>query len=596
MLLLTSSALLLSLSQTAWAGDPVTPNMATGHAILASAGGFISYLCIIPVLLLTLPWLAFCQWVDEDVQYLRTMKRELWNGIVLASGTVGLTLWLFMPWDTTGLFVAGGALYFVLTAGVCGLYVVIRNAQVDAAHRVFTSRHIKTALQNVGKKKVKKQPRMDAVERVRLNAHDGKRVPVPQERTQQDIYDATQTLLFDALWRRASDVELLVGATGYRLVYRIDGVATPRNELFDHAAAKSTLAFLKGIAGLDTEERRRPQAGSLSGVINGTEARMTEIEVNTSGTTQHEKLALRIIGDEHRLRIRDLGLLPQQLERLEELAAQRSGLILISGPRGSGITSTSYAALRNHDAFMQNLLTLEQKTLMDLENITQHVYDSGKHEASYARQLQTVLRREPDVVMVSDCLDRETAHLAVKAAAEEKKIYLCLQAKDSFEALKKLISLAGDTELVAKVLLAVTGQRLARKICIACRQAYKPDKALLKKANLPVDKIGFFYRPPRTDEWVDEKGNPKGACPNCQATGYFGRTGIFELLEINDSIRDLISKGQPVSAIRTQARRNGMLDLQDVGLRKVVEGITSMNEVIRVLRNEEGQPASKTRS
>ena len=553
------------------------------------SGGYISYVRIIIVLLAITPWLMFCQWVDQDTRFVRRLNRETWNGVVLGGGVVGLVLWLFLPWQTAGLFTAGFALWFVVTVATCGLYVIIRNGQVDAAARVFTPRHLKTCLANITKKK---ESKMDAVERVRLNRHNGERVPVPDDPAQTDAYEAAQNLLFDALWRRASDLELRLGTNGYRLMYRIDGVATPRNDLLEFPVAQQAVTFIKTIAGLEVEERRRPQVGSIGGVISESKARMTDIEVRTSGTTQYESLVLRIVGDEQRLRVGDLGLTAPQKELLDALAAKPSGLMLLSGPRGSGVTTTMYALLRTHDAFMQNLLTLEQKPLMDLENITQHIYDAGKHEATFSRQLQTVLRREPDVVMISDCMDRETAHLAVRAAQDGKKVYVGIPAKDSFDALKKLISLAGDTDLVANALLAISGQRLVRKICIACRQAYKPDPMLLKKANLPIDKISHFYRPPRPEEWVDEKGKPKGACPNCQMTGYFGRTGVFELLEVNDSIRELIRTGQPVNTMRLQARRNGMLDLQDVGLRKVVEGITSMNEVIRVLRSEESRPSS----
>jgi hypothetical protein len=196
------------------------------------------------------------------------------------------------------------------------------------------------------------------------------------------------------------------------------------------------------------------------------------------------------------------------------------------------------------------------------------------------------LRREPDVVMVSDCLDRETAHLAVKAAQDGKRIYLGIQAKDSFDALKKLISLAGDTDGVASTLRGITGQRLIRKLCIACRVSYKPDVQILKKANLPVDKIDQFYRPPKPEEMVDEKGNPR-VCPNCQNSGYFGRVGLFELLVVDDPMRELIRNGQPVNNIRAQARKGNMLYLQEVGVQKVIQGVTAMNEMLRVLRDDD---------
>jgi len=557
-------------------------------AAVPEPGGYMSPLRIGLVLLCMLPWLAFCQWVEKDTQYVRRMGRDTWNGIILGGGIVGLVVWIMLPWNSVGLFAAGFGLWFLATVGTCAAYVVLRNGHVDANARVFTARHIKSWLGGLGKKA---EAKATAFERVRMTRHNGEKVPVPTDPTQTDAFEATQNLLFDALWRRATEVEMLISANDVRLAYRIDGVGTPRADLLTRDAAVQAINLIKTVAGLDVEERRRPQQGSLTSVITGTNAQPTEIEVRTSGTTQYEKLSLRIVGEENRLRIGDLGMDDKQLAALEEIIRKPSGLVVISGPHGSGVTSTLYAALRNHDAFMQNLLTIERETLMELENITQHIYDSTKHEASYARQLQTVLRREPDVVMISDCPDRETAHLAAKAACDGKKIYMGIQARDSFDALKKLVSLAGDLDTVAKALVVLTSQRLVRKLCIACRQPYKPDPNLLKKANLPADKIDHFFRPP-PGGLVDAKGNPI-LCTNCQGSGYFGRTGVFELLEIDDGLRDLIAKGQPVSAIRAMARKNGMLYLQEVGLQKVMNGVTSMTELLRVMRDEEAGPNSQ---
>jgi len=569
-----------------WVAGPEVALAAHPLGQLPEPGGYTSWIRIVLVLVMILPWLAFCQWVDKDTVYVRRLNREMWNGIVLGGGVVGLVVWLFMPWKTAGLFAAGFGLWFVITACTCTVYVVVRNGLVDPSARVFTPRHIKAWLNNLGKQKQQKQA---ASEQVRLTRPDGSKVEVPDDPAQAEPYEATQTLLFDALWRRATELELLVAPSGCRLAYRIDGVVTPRNDLLDRDNAERALTFIKQIAGLDIMEHRRPQTGSVSGSISGSARGMTEIEVRTSGTTQHERVALRIVGEETRLRIGDLGMDKAVQEQFEKLWDQPGGLFLISGPRSSGVTTTLYAALRSHDAFMSNLLTLEREPLMELENITQHIYDATMHEGSYARQLQTVLRREPDVVMVSDCLDRETAHHAVRAAQAGKRIYLGIQARDSFDALKKLISLAGDTDTVANVLRVVTAQRLIRKLCIACRLAYKPDPQLLKKANLPVGKIEHFYRPPKPEEMVDDKGQPK-VCANCQSSGYYGRTGLFELLEVDETMRELIRKGQPLSAIRAQARKNEMLYLQEVGLKKVMQGITGMNEMLRVLRNEEGSP------
>jgi len=546
-------------------------------------GGFFSPWRIGLVAAVTLVLMAFCQWVDKDADFVRRVNKPMWNSIVLGGAGGGLLLWLLMPWQTTALFAAGFGLCFVLAASTATSYVVVRNGIVDASKRVFTPTHIKHWLASRGKKK---EGPTTIFERVRLTGPNGKVEP-PDDPGLVGPYEAAQNLLFDALWRRATEVELLVAPHAARLAYRIDGVVTPRHDLLSREEAEQCLQFVKQAAGLDPNEHRRPQEGRISASIDVTGRGMSDIEVRTSGTTQHERLSLRVVSDEARLRLRDLGMTESVRTQLETLLQEPGGLFIVSGPRGSGLTTTLYALLRTHDAFMNNLLTLEREPLMDLENITQHIYDPNKHEGSFSRQLQTVLRREPDVVMVSDCPDRETAHLVVKAAQAGKRMYLGMHARDSFDALKKFISLAGDTDGVAAVLRAILAQRLVRKLCVACRVAYKPDLQLLRKANLPVDKIEHFYRPPKPEEMVDEKGRPK-VCPNCQNSGYYGRTGLFELLVVDPKMRELIANGQPLSAIRAQARKNGMLYLQEVGLQKVMEGTTGMNEMLRALRNEGG--------
>ena len=559
-------------------------------AALPEQGSYVSVVRVLVVFFMLLPWFAFCQWVDQDCQFLRKINRELWNAVVLAGGVVGIGLWLLLPWQSAGLFAAGFALWLMVTGSTCAVYVVVRNNMVDHSARVFTPRHIKAKLASLGKPKEEK---LNVVERVRLTDSEDRKVKPPDDPNESDAYEAAQNLLFDAFWRRATELDLLIGASSIRLVYRIDGVLTPRDDLFERDDADDALRFIKKIAGLDVNEKRKPQQGEISGALSGVEGGMTDVEVSTSGTTKGERLQLKIVSAEGRLRVADLGLMKKQVEQFEPLVANEKGLILVCGPRGAGVTTTLYACLRSHDAFIQNLLTMEREPLMDLENVTQHVYDPSTHEGSYSRQLQTVLRREPDIVMVSDCQDRETAHLAVKAANAGEKIYMGIQARDVFDGLRKLVSLAGDMEGVADSLLAVTSQRLIRKLCIACRQAYRPDPQLLKKANLPVDKIEHFFRPP-PEGAVDAKGNPI-ICTNCQGSGYYGRTGVFELLEISDEMRELIRKGQPINVIQAQARKQSMLYLQESALRKVIEGVTSMNEVLRALRDEESAPPSRTR-
>jgi len=555
-------------------------------AALPEPGGYLSLFKIAFMLVWVLLWLAFCQWVDKDTQYVKSMSRYGWNAIILGSGTAGLAIWLLGPWPG-GLFAAGWGIWFVITAGACAIYVVMRNRLVAPAARVFTPRHIAAQISRLGSRKGRG---METVERVSITGADRKKLTPPEDAAAVQAYEAVQNLVFDALWRRATDVALAANGEAVRLIYRIDGVNTERSDVLARPQVEPAIDLLKKAAGLVVEERRKPQTGKIMAVNPTAGGTKVEIEVRTSGTKAGERLDLRIMTQEARLRLPDLGMSDQQLEQFEKLVKAPSGLVIVSGPKGSGVTTTLYAALRAHDAFIQNLQTVEIKPLMELENITQNRYDPTKADASYARQLQSVLRREPDVVMVSDCVDRETAHLAARAAAEGKKIYLGVQAKSSLDALRRFVSLCSDSELASTALLGITCQRLIRKLCVSCREPYKPDVNLLRKANIPAANVEFFYRA-RTEPLLDKRGRPI-LCPNCQGSGHFGRIGVFEVMTVDDAMRELIRNGQPSSVILKQARKNGMRDLQEMGIQLVVKGITSMNEVIRGLRDEEPAPTA----
>ncbi len=546
---------------------------------LPAPGGYISVFKTVFVLAFFGLWLIFGQWVNRDTKYVKT-SRDMWNGIVLAGGVAGLAAWLLLPWQG-GMFFLGWLVWLLVAAGSAAAYVLHRNARVQPATRVLTPTHIARAVSQIGQSKEKK---IEAVERVRISDHEGRIVAVPEEPLELEQFMAAQDLLSDALWRRASEVDLTCAGEKVLLGYRIDGVIAKRNDLLDRTRAEHALNLIKAKAGLNLAERRRPQTGRISVTYPVGTTNAAQIEVRTSGSTAGERLFLDVVAEEARLRLSDLGLHPQRLAQLEEMVSRSQGLIICSGPTGSGVTTTLYAALRGHDVFTKNIHTLERKALMDLENVTQHLHDSENPGLGFARQLQSIVRREPDVVMVADCLDRETAQLVTQAAASGKKIYLGMTAKDTFEALKKYMTLAESRRRTTQALLCITCQRLIRKLCPACRQAYKPDAQLLRKANLPTDKIEYFYRPP-TEPLRDKHGN-EIICPNCQGSGHYGRTGVFELLIVDDSVREMLAGKGTLPQVRALCRKNRMLYLQEEGLLKVMDGVTSMNEVIRGLRDE----------
>ena len=452
-------------------------------------------------------WAFACQWVDRDTDNVKT-KREQWNLIVISGGVAGLAVLLLMPW-AGGTFVLGLAFWLLLSGGAAMVYVVHRNGRVVAKQRIMTPAHFKRLLSGGEKKK----ERVDKGQRIRLADKDGKDVAVPEDAEEYDCYTAVQEFLFDVMWRRGSDADMVLTKDQVRLVYRIDGVAAEQQDRIGFEDAERVLAYLKKLAGLNPEERRRPQAGRIrAGLLSDSDPSV--VDVQTSGSTAGERLRLRIVSAESSKRLGELGMHKRRQEELRELLKIPTGLLIFSGPRKSGVTTTQYAAVRDHDAFMQNLHTLERAPLLDLDNVTQNKFEGNDGAVTYARRLQTVLRREPDVVLVGECPDAETAQIACKAAAQDRKMYVAVEAKGAFDALEQYRQLLADDSLLSKALVGVVNQRLIRILCPACRQAFKPDESLLRKLNLPVGKIECFYRPP-TEPILDKKGR-EIICQTCQ--------------------------------------------------------------------------------
>ena len=521
-------------------------------------------------------WAYVCQWVDRDTEAVKT-NREQWNAIVVSGGITGLAVALLMPWSGFKFFL-GLAFWLLLSGGAALAYTFHRNGRVVPAARVLTGGHFKRVLGGQGRKK---KQRVDKGQRVRLADAQGHQIEAPQDPEEYDQYSTAQEFLFDVLWRRSSDVDILLGKERARLFYRIDGAALEQKDRLTLEDAERVTRYLKRLAGLNPEERRRPQTGKIGAALLATSGDLARVEVHGSGSTAGERLRLRVRTAESCKRLSELGLGKRDQEKLLGLIKAEIGLVIVSGVKQSGVTTTQYAIIRSHDAFMQNLHTLERNPLLELDNITQNKYAGGNSGVSYARRLQSVLRREPDVILVGECDDRETAQLACRAAATDRKVYLAFEGKGAFEVLERFRQMVDDQSLVGKALRGVINQRLVRLLCPACRQGFKPDERLLKKLNLPAGDVEF-HRPP-TEPVLDRKGH-EIICQTCQGTGYVGQTGVFEIMVAEDAVRKLLAKGAPIDRIRDHCRQARMHDLRRAGLQKVYDGVTSLDEILRGLR------------
>jgi general secretion pathway protein E len=372
-------------------------------------------------------------------------------------------------------------------------------------------------------------------------------------------------LLTQALRERASDVhiEAFEGRSLVRL--RIDGtlrdVLEPPRAL--HAALVSRV---KVMASLDIAEKRLPQDGRITLRIAG---RPVDVRVSTLPTGHGERVVLRLLDKQQgRLDLGSLGMSDETRARIDHLVRQAHGIVLVTGPTGSGKTTTLYAALSQLDAGKQNIMTVEDPIEYDLDGIGQTQVNPAI-DMTFARALRAILRQDPDVVMIGEIRDLETARIAVQASLTGHLVLATLHTNDAAGAVTRLIDMGVEPFLLASTLLGVLAQRLVRKLCPDCR---KPGVLSASER----DAVPAHLR--------DRPVYAAAGCPQCKWSGFRGRSGIYELLTVDDEMRRLIHDAAPESALRERAIARGMTMLRDDGLRWVERGETTVAEVLRVSR------------
>ncbi len=527
-------------------------------------GGYISIIKLMVFLVMFFLWLPLVVWVHNDARQVEA-NDAMWTGVILGAGGVAALAWMAIP-----IFIVGMLAYIITVGAISLAYVKHRNARVMDFDRVLTADHIKNLF-------VSKEKKLDDLKGFLFTTANKNQVPIPEPRTPDFFgYKLAYELLTDAIWRRASSIIFTPGPQEYKVVYSVDGAAIKQPDI-PRDQAGYLIRFLKSLADLDVKERRKPQRAnfrSSSGENN------YEWEVTTAGSTAGEQVRIKNMTQEDILKLSDIGLSSDQYEQVSAFRGLKEGLFIVTGPKKSGVTSTFYSLLRSHDAFLNSINTLERQPLGKLPNITQSTYSAADTGKTYGQKLQHIVRMGPDIVGVADCVDAETAKVACVAAKDMKVVYVAFEAASVTQALAKWMKLVGDKNLVAETLLGVSNQRLVRKLCPECRQAYAPNQELLRKFNLNADKTKVLYREGKVQ--YDKHGKPI-PCENCQGTGFLGRTGVFEMVVMNEQLTNMFRKTKSLPEIVTQFRRAKMLYLQEQALRRAISGTTSINEMIRVL-------------
>ncbi len=382
------------------------------------------------------------------------------------------------------------------------------------------------------------------------------------------IIKLVNSIILGAIGDRASDIHIEPEHKRVRLRYRIDGVLIEKGVL-PEGTKLAVISRIKIMAGLDIAERRIPQDGRISVKIKG---RNVDLRCSVLPTIYGEKIVLRVMDPNAVIsELSELGMLPETLKKFVDFIESPHGMILVTGPTGCGKSSTLYAALRRINTAEDNIVTIEDPVESPIKGLNQ-VQINPKAGLTFASGLRSFMRQDPDIMMVGEIRDLETAEIAINAALTGHLVFSTLHANDASSVVVRLTNMGVEPFLVSSSVIGAVAQRLVRKICEECKEEIKPNEAMIKKfenlVNQHEEEAKFYHG--------------KG-CVECGGTGYKGRTGVFELFVLNMPVREAIITNKSSEQIRRIALDTGALDeLIKDGFQKALKGITTLDEVLRV--------------
>ncbi len=527
----------------------------------------LSFLAIVFLL-----WVRTSYWVSRDSSVHR-LHSPFWNLAMLVSGLVGFASVFMLPryYGLLPLLVFYGLPLYA--------YVRLRNGRVPAFSKVMTSRHLAAILLRqlswLGIRIQMPGIQVAAIggTNVRFLGKSDERIAGVSETISRQVehspnYLAAKDLIYRAVTRRSTDIHLEPKDGQLQVRLRIDGLRCPE-DAYDLAQGRNLINIFKILSALDITERRRAQDGSFRGEVDGREI---DFRVATQSTQLGEKLSIRVLDPENSIReLHELGLRKSVYDQIREVIQRPHGLVLAAGPAGSGKSTTLHAALLELDTGQRNVITIEDPVEYRVASITQIEIQTSQGQ-SFAQTLRNVLRQDPDVLLIGEIRDGETAEAAGQAALAGHLVLSTLHAGDSIAAVLRILELGVEPSLLAGCLEMVIAQRLVRRLCPDCKEEFQPSADDLERIGLPAEEIDGLYR----------QGTLPN-CPACRGLGYYGQVGVFEVLLMSDELRSIILENPTPTALRLAARNQGLLTLREEGLRLVARGITSLEELNRVV-------------
>jgi len=395
--------------------------------------------------------------------------------------------------------------------------------------------------------------------------------------TEEDdsVIKLLNNIIFTAVNKRASDIHIESENQSVRIKFRIDGILAQIMEPLDKVFHSPLITRIKVVSELDIAERRIPQDGRFRMKFK---QKSIDFRVSIMPSIYGENAVVRILDREMitenigELLLQQLGFSPYLLDQINLYINQPYGMFLVTGPTGSGKTTTLYAALNEIKKPEDKIITIEDPVEYQIEGVTQ-IPVNEKKGLTFARGLRSILRHDPDKIMVGEIRDPETAQIAIQSALTGHLVFTTVHANNVFDVLGRFIHMGVDSYSFMSALNCIVSQRLVRRLCTECKKAYKPDKEYLSENRIRVENINAkIYKPV--------------GCQECSGNGYIGRSAIGEVLELTDEVKEMILEKKPTSEIKKYAMSEGMIPIRKNGLEKIKEGITSIEELNRVTVKE----------
>jgi len=521
-------------------------------------------------------WLVSAK-LDKDASYFHLPRRK-WNMIHMVCFLLALVAFVGVPVIGVNIVVA-----LIILAAPVFAYMHVRNNAVSESERTnLFSINIKERMEQ---RKLAKATR-EAIITFVDSKKNTRKVPL-KDNPLFPVHMVAEDTIAPAIQGRASRIEVILTAQGTQVSQTVDGIRYKRDPLPPELAT-AAIDYLRDMAGMDVKDRRRRQHGKCQ--IAGS-AGSHDLTMTFEGSSTAQRLRIDIdLADRLVQSFNTLGFLPSQLEQLKPLVEmhERHGIMLLGAPTGQGLSTLAYSFVNRHDAYTSNIKILERENLTRIEGVDHIVWDSSNPAVDFATNLQSILRRDPDIVMIDELRDKDTAVNAAAPGMQGPLIYIPQRLDTITDQLRDWITKVGDAKQAVRPLRAVVNGRLLRKLCPNCRQAFQPSPDQIKRLNLPASTKQLYQAGGKVQ--IKNKIEP---CPVCQGSGYLGQTGVYELLMVSDDVRKQLELSD-VKAALAAARRDKMLFLQEAALSKMIAGETTLEEVIRVTAPKKAQPNKGT--